>query len=357
MSKPIYLPHSARNKYDHCPRLYFLHYKERIRPVENNSTLFFGIAVDGAAEEYLKTRDKDKCRVKFTELWSSQEKDGVTTTIKGSAEITYSKNDLDLELIPESYHQSLVKDTSFKTLSDLVKDGRDKGRIADANWYSLYYKAKYMLAGFMEWVDHNVEEVLGTQVAIELEDAEGNKVPGLADFVIKLKGYDKPVLIDLKTSARFYERGSVKESEQLALYYFYLKQAKFPDMERAAYLVLNKQIKKNRKKTCLKCGHVTTGREQTCAEGGKGKSRCNGDFSIDISPEAVVQYIHDEIPEEFIQATIEKFNICVADIKAEKFEHNWKGCDSYYGRECPYKKYCQTGCMDGLVKKERKVDV
>lgn len=109
MSKPIYLPHSARNKYDHCPRLYFLHYKERIRPVENNSTLFFGIAVDGAAEEYLKTRDKDKCRVKFTELWSSQEKDGVTTTIKGSAEITYSKNDIDLELIQNPITNLLSK--------------------------------------------------------------------------------------------------------------------------------------------------------------------------------------------------------------------------------------------------------
>ena len=125
-------------------------------------------------------------------------------------------------------------------------------------------------------------------------------------------------------------------------------------MERAAYLVLNKQIKKNRTKTCQKCGHVTTGRESTCAQGGKGKSRCNGDFSVDISPEAVVQYIHDEIPEGFIQDTINKFNISVEGIKAGRFDPCWDKCDNYYGRRCPFYDYCRTGSTEGLVKKEKK---
>jgi hypothetical protein len=353
MNKPLYLPFSARSKYEHCPKLYFLHYKERLRPAEITATLLFGTAVDSAAEEYLKTRNRELCRQKFKDLWHEQEQDGQKIEISNSVTLQYAAADFDAELLTESDNQSIIKDTVYATVSDLVKDGKEPERIAWAKWISMFYKGRLMLRGFMDWVDANVEEVLGTQVPIELENEEGDKVPGLADFVIKVKGYDKPILVDLKTSARYYDRNSVKESEQLALYYFYLSQTKYPDMERAAYLVLNKQIKKNRKKTCKKCGAVTTGREQTCAEGGKGKNRCNGDFLVDISPEAVVQYIHDEIPERFIQDTISKFNISAEGIKAERFEPCWTACESYYGRRCPYYDYCRSGSTQGLIRKPR----
>jgi hypothetical protein len=352
MSKPINLSHSARQKLETCPRMYQLHYLEKIRPAGVNSTLLFGTAVDQAAEEYLNTKNRQLCRDKFKELWYEQKDgDGNIITIHGSTEIEYSANDLDLELIPESHYDYVIKNSVFASLSDVIKDGTDRERVAGTYWLSMFNKGRLLLKGFMDWVDENVEEVLGTQVKIELEDGDGNKVPGLADFVIKLKGYDKPVLVDLKTSARYYPRNSVKESEQLGLYYFYLKQSQYPDMERAAYLVLNKQIKKNRVKTCLKCGTVTTGREKTCAVGTK-KDRCNGEFSVDTTLEAVVQYIHDEIPEDFILATIDKFNIAVDKIKEGNFEPCWDKCDNYYGRRCPYFEYCRSGAMDGLKKKE-----
>lgn len=357
MNKPVYLSHSGNAKYLTCGRMYKLFYVDRIRPVELSSTLLFGTAIDQAAEEYLNTRNKELCRRKFRDMWNEQEQDGKVIEIRESTEVKYAAADFDFELLSESDNELIIKDTVYASVSDMVKDGKEKERIAYASWVSLYHKGRLMLKGFMEWVDKNVDEVLGTQVKIELEDEDGNKVPGLADFVVKLHGYDKPILIDLKTSARYYDRNSVKESEQLGLYYFYLKQTSFPDMERAAYLVLNKQIKKNRVKTCKKCAAVTTGREQTCKQGeefGK-KYRCNGDFIVDITPEAVVQYIHDEIPEEFIQATINKFNISVEGIKAGKFEPCWTACDSYFGRKCPFYGYCHNdGSMEGLIKKEKK---
>lgn len=344
-NKPINLSHSARGKYDTCPRMYFLHYVEKIRPLENTSSLAFGSAIDKAAEEYLKTRNKEICRQTFRDEWGKVHEIAET--------VTFHANDFDHELLTESDNKSITENTVYTSVSDLIKAGEDKQRIAYSNYLSMFYKGRLMLKGFMDWVDENVEEVLGTQIAIELEDEDGNKVPGLADFVVKIYGYDKPILIDLKTSARYYDRNSVKESEQLGLYYFYLKQTSFPEMERAAYLVLSKQIKKNRKKTCKKCGAVTSGREQTCAEGGKGKNRCNGDFIVDISPEAVVQYIHDEIPHGFIDQTIDKFNISVNAIKAGKFEPCWQACDNYFGRKCPYFEFCRSGSMEGLIKKEK----
>lgn len=355
LNKSIYLSHSARQKYEACPRMYDLYYRQRLRPTELNSTLLFGTAIDQAAEEYLNTRNKELCRRKFRDIWNEQEQDGKIIYIREGTEVTYSANDFDAELLQQSDNELILKDTVYETVSNLIKDGKEKERIAYANWVSLFYKGRLMLKGFMDWVDENVEEVLGTQTNIELEDADGNKVPGKADFILKIFGYDKPILVDLKTSARYYDRNSVKESEQLGLYYFYLKQTSFPDMERAAYLVLNKQIKKNRVKTCLKCGHVTTGREQTCAQGGKGKNRCDGDFLIDITPEAVVQYIHDEIPTSFIEETINKFNISVEAIKANKFEPCYSLCDNYFGRRCPFYNFCNNNeSMEGLIKKEIK---
>lgn len=354
MTKPISLSHSARAKYTHCNRLYDLHYNQKIRPTGTTSSLLFGTAIDKAAEVYLKTRERAQTRIEFINTWNRQEINDVETSLRYCTEIEFHRNDLDLELVPESVIKPILEDTVFETASDLIADGKDKARISELAWLSLKYKGQLLVDAFMKWVDENVEEVLEIQAEIELEDEEGNKVPGKADFVIKVVGYPHPILVDLKTSARYYDRNSVKESEQLGLYFFYLQQTKYPDMERAAYLVLNKQIKKNRKKTCLKCGHVTTGREQTCAEGGKGKNRCNGDFSVDISPEVVVQYIHDEIPAEFIQDTINKFNISVEGIKAGKFEPCWSACDSYFGRPCPYREFCKSGSMEGLFKKEKK---
>jgi hypothetical protein len=348
----IRLSHSARGKHDHCPMMYKLHYLDKIRPLGSTSALLFGSAVDKACENYMLEKNQFKAKQMFKDEWKKVqdgfiEEDGSTTAVD------YHSNDFDHELLVQPDNELILKDTVYETVASLVKAGEEKERIAYANWVSMYRKGIMLVKTFIEWVDENVETVLEAQTAIELEDDEGNKVTGLADFVIKIHGYDHPILVDLKTAGRYYERGSVKESEQLALYYTYFKNTKYPTMERAAFLVLNKQIKKNRVKTCQKCGTVTTGREKTCAVGDK-KDRCHGEFDVDITPEVVLQYIHDEIPQEFIDATVERFNLCLASIQTGEFEKNLDGCARYYGRECPYVKYCESGCMDGLYKKEDK---
>lgn len=349
----IKISHSGRGKYDHCPMMYRLHYVDKIRPAGTTSALLFGSAIDKACELYIKERHGFRERETFKQAWKEQEINGTLTELQCCTEIEYSSADFDADVLIESDNEYIIKDTIYKSVSDLVKAGQDKERIAYANWISLYRKGNMLVKAFCNWVDENVEEVLGTQVPIELEDGDGNQVTGFADFVIKVYGYDKPILVDLKTTARYYQKGSVKESEQLALYYFYLKQTKFPDMERAAFLVLSKNIKKNKVKTCKSCGAVTNSTHKTCNATVNGK-RCNGEFDVVMNPEATVQYIHDEIDQTFIDETIDKFNVTVVNIEAGNFEKNLEGCNAYYGRECPYKKYCQSGCMDGLIKKEEK---
>lgn len=355
----IRLSHSAQGKYLHCNRMYRLHYLDKIRPLGSTSALLFGSAIDKACENYMLEKNALKAKTLFKTTWGELqdgfvEEDGTTTAIE------YHSNDFDHELLLQSDNELILNGTSFVSVKDLVEVLRDptlittdeeKQRLAYANWISMYRKGIMLVKKFIEWVDENVAEVLETQKEIELEDEDGNKVTGLADFVIKIHGYDKPILVDLKTTARFYERGSVKESEQLALYYLYFKNTKYPDMERAAFLVLNKTIKKNRTKTCKKCGTVTMGREKTCAVG-TAKNRCHGVFDEVIDPQVNLQYIHDEIPQDFIDATIEKFNFTKESILAGSFEKNLEGCQRYYGRKCVYYDYCHSGSMCGLIKKE-----
>lgn len=349
----INLSHSARGKFEHCPKMYDLHYNQKIRPSGTTSALLFGSAIDKACENYMLERNKFKARMLFKATWKEQEINGTLTELSSSTEIEYHSNDFDIDLLVQPDNELILKDSTYTSVAQLYKEGTDKTRIAYCNWVSLYRKGQFLVTKFIEWVDENVAEVLGAQLPIELEDEDGNKVPGFADFVIKVYGYDKPILVDLKTAARYYDRNSVKESEQLALYYFYLKQTKFPDMERAAYLVLGKTIKKNKVKTCKSCGAVTTSTHKKCSEEIEGK-RCNGEFDIVMTPECNIQYIHDEIPQEFIDSTIEKSNIALAKIITGEFPKNLEGCSRYYGRECPYAKYCESGCMTGLFKKEDK---
>lgn len=358
----IKLSHSGKGKYEHCGEMFNLHYNKKIRPAGTTSALLFGSAIDAAAEHYLLTGDSIQAEQTFIETWKQQEINGTLVDLRTSQEISFNDNDYDSELLTESDYELINQDSIYEIGPD-PKEARTPEEPSNlAKWLSLYRKGLLIINAFMNWADNNIEEVLEAQCLIELEDGEGNEITGKADFVVKMKGYDVPVLVDLKTAARYYERDSVKKSEQLALYYFYLRNTKYPEMKRAAYLVLQKNIKKNRVKTCLKCGNVTEGREQSCAvitvgEGKKGRTkkiRCDGDFSVVINPEVAVQFIHDEIPEHFIEETVERFGVVINLINENVFEKNLDGCGNYYGRPCPYLKYCAVGCMDGLIKKEEK---
>lgn len=353
MSNQLVISHSGHQRYIQCPREYELHYIQKLRPTSMSSALLFGTAIDKACEDYMKERTPLRAREIFKKNWKEQEHNGKLIELHNCTEIEYRDADFDAELLLQSDNESIIKDTVYTNVSSIIKEGKDRERIAYANWISLYRKGILMVNKFIEWVDENISEVLGCQIPIELEDEKGNKVTGLADFVIKVKGYDKPILVDLKTAARYYERGSVKESEQLSLYFFFLKEKFYPDMERAAYLVLSKQIKKNRIKICKQCGHDASGTNFKLCNNTNNKKRCNGEFNITTTPESTIQYIHDEIPEEMISKTIETFNINVEKIQSGNFEPCFDNCLRYNGKiKCAFYEYCRTGSMEGLIKKE-----
>jgi len=363
------LSHSAANKYNECGKQYELHYKKKWRAKEQSAALLFGTAIDRAVEDYLLKKTTEPFSV-FLKHWKKQEINGKETELYNCPEIVYSNNDLDLELLSESCYDTIAKTYSVKDVLGTIQDilerkdkigfkklsANDKQILNHANWLCMEKKAKYMLIEATKWIDSNVVKVLGTQVKVELENEDGDHIIGFADLVAEIKGYDKPIIIDFKTSGRAYEDDSVKTSHQLALYVFTLK-PQYKDTNLAGYVVFHKNIRKNKEKTCSVCGHDGSGgRHKTCDKVVKGV-RCNGTWTEKLNPSAVVQTVFDTIDEFFQTQVVENYNEVNKGIKHEVFPRNWKSCIQYNGTViCPFYDYCHKNNNSDIIVMENKDD-
>ena len=65
----IRLSHSAQGKYLHCPRMYFNHYIDKVRPLGSTSALLFGSAIDKACENYMIEKNALKAKTLFKTTW------------------------------------------------------------------------------------------------------------------------------------------------------------------------------------------------------------------------------------------------------------------------------------------------
>jgi hypothetical protein len=123
------------------------------------------------------------------------------------------------------------------------------------------------------------------------------------------------------------------------------------DTRYAGYIVLNKAVRKNKKKVCSVCGHDGSGKaHRTCpAEDADGK-RCGGTWNEEIDPEIFTQVIIDEIPERLEEIVLENTNMINACIKNEIFPRSLTSCNATYGK-CPYYELCFKNSEKGLLYK------
>jgi hypothetical protein len=368
----IRLSHSASSRYQECPKSYQLHYIKNYRPTVQSSALLFGTAIDKAGEHYALTKDFHETLKVFNTTWQEQEISGVLTDLRFLLNFTYSNRDLDLDLLKKEDFDLIkeLRDERQKTTQEIeetikeviyqkdqvgYKDLTTKEKLIFnyTNWLCLKRKGHYMLKEFKKVFDENVEEVLGTQVKIDLEDENGNSVVGFADFVFKWKGQEKPIIFDLKTSGIEYEDDAVKKSPQLGLYVFSLSE-KYENTRTAAFLVLNKNISKNKTKKCSVCGNNGTGgRHKTC-DVVVDKVRCTGEWDEKIFPMARSQVLIDTVSENFVSNVVENFNEVQKAIKAEVFPRCFQSCIKYNGAvKCAFYDLCHSNTMDNLEIKEK----
>lgn len=359
------LSHSASSKYQDCSKAYEYHYIKKYRSTTQSAALLFGTAIDKSCEKYALTRSLSEAMELFESTWEEQELNGTATKLIDCTKIVYSNNDFDSDLLDQSDYNFLAQTYGLEdvqsTIDEIYKKKEvigfdnlteeNKKLLNTANWLCLRHKGQYMVAEFASIFQKNVEEVLGTQVEVSLENDQGDSIIGYVDFVLKMKNEEAPVIIDLKTASRAYDDDSVTTSPQLGLYVYALKN-QYQNTNRAGYIVLNKNIKKNKDKVCSKCGYDGSGaRHKTCNNEVDGV-RCNGAWNEKINPSVSYQIIVDTVPELLQERIVENFNEVNKGIKAQIFPRNFSACKKYNGTViCPFYDICHHNKMTGIVDK------
>ena len=369
----VRLSHSAVNKYLVCPKEYQLHYIEKLRSKNQSSALLYGSAIDAALEELVKSRDINNSLSVFNYNWQVQEINKILTELRLLTTINYSSRDIDLDLLESedfvSINEELGKGASFK-IDDIVQKKKEKTflyltkkekmLINYTSWLCLKRKGILMLQKAKEIIDENMIELLGTQVKVELENDQGDTSIGYADLVVRWKGYDKPIVMDFKTSSPDYKADSVRTSPQLSGYVLGLS-GQFENTDLGGYIVLNKNILKNKIKICKECGYNGSGKtHQRCNNeiensmmGNVKTSRCNGEWEETFTRSVKSQVIIDKTTKEFTDFTLENYDFVCSSIKAEEFPQNFESCTRYGIQKCDFYDICMNNDYSGVEKKTK----
>lgn len=352
------LSHSQATKYSDCSKAWEYHYVKKLRPNTTSSALLFGNILDESVERYLQSGDKQQARELLHERWTKQEINKKQHELYDCTLIRYSNSDYDSDLLLEEDTQRLTDEAGSDWTDKLKSIQNQKSAIGydllpkdskvllnKANWLSMLRKGDLMLDEAVRVIDNNLIKVHGTQVKVSLDNGIGDEIIGFADIVADWRGYDTPIVLDVKTSSIKYDPNSVKVSPQLSLYVHGLSD--IYKTRRAGYFVLSKHIKKDKNKICSKCGYDGSGAShRTCPNEIDGV-RCKGEWIIKISKQAVSDIIIDEIPERTEEIVIENMDMVNKSIKAGIYLRNLGSCVKPWGK-CPYYDLCYHNSEKGL---------
>jgi len=369
---PNRLSHSSISRWQQCPTSWKNHYVNRIRTTKSKAALLFGTALDKSISAILEQVDDQTGEQIFDQYWRFQYVNGNQEYIPTLSSLVYAKTDFDEELVSDE-GWSKIESTKEEVLNliqrrnsegfDALSD-EQKSIVNHAYWWSMHTKGHLMIKAFRKKVMPKIKKVYSTQEEINLENDEGDSVIGFIDLIADIEGYDRPVILDLKTSARQYdEETSVIYSPQLSLYTHAMSE-KY-NTRLAGYIVLNKAVIKNRTKICSVCNHDGSGsRAKTCdqetlqmVESKKGSAeklvRCNGAWNETLDPDIYVQFLVEEIPQATEDLIIENIIDINQSIKHNVYSKNLSSCLNSFGSPCDYIDLCYKGKMDGLKEFEK----
>lgn len=276
------LSHSSVSTYLTCSYCYYLRYIENIRPVKVKSALLFGKALDDAFNVLLLEKDLDKAKTHFYKSWSTLH----------STPMIFRKNEADLELI-EHFGSNIC----YKK----------------EEWQTLLFKGELFIQAYFEKVLPKIKEVITVQEPFTFKNTDGDEIYGIIDLIVKWED-GKTYLLDNKTSSFKYSKDDAKQSQQLSLYHYVINE-KYK-LDGIGFIVLDKNINKNKVMTCETCGVKTENtRLKTCAETTLDHGRCGGPFKIELKPSVDVEFIFDKIDLKFqdnVIGTFDKANECIS---------------------------------------------
>lgn len=233
-----------------------------------------------------------------------------------------------------------------------------------ASWTSMLRKGLILLDSFHEQFYPKIEKVLATQKFTLIKDeGTGDIIQGVVDMVLKIRGHEKPIIFDLKTAARAYTQEQIEHSDQLTLYAA-MEGWKYKT-DQVGYVVLAKNINKEKIGVCKKCGFTKDGRHKTCNNrvdtdqpstannkvGIDGKVRCDGEWDEKTVLKPIVQVLIQGKSEDQVNRILDdQANIIVA-MKNQTVFKNTSKCENWFGSRCVYYNLCHKGDATGLTKK------
>lgn len=325
------ISYSAYSKYHTCPRMYDLHYNKGIRPVKKGLPMILGSIVDEALNKLL-----------LEGVIEISVKDVTPTTL------LFKMSDIDLELIPVKVKDAILTRAQIKGFSGDDPDSLIKAVIG------AYLNGQELTDNQLETFDTSVRAALYHKVEVIVDTYKKLIVPtlgkiesvqkfvsnGVVDLIAELPG-EGLCVIDNKTSGRYYADDAVETSPQLAKYCLET------GITKAAFIVMSTNIRKNRHKTCISCGHTATSAHATCNNEIDSK-RCHGEWEVTINPVCDIQVLVKEMPLRMLHLTEESFEETDKAINREHFPANLNTCNYVFGKSCEYKGFCHQGLMDGL---------
>lgn len=373
-----------------CPRKWWLHYKDNLRSIKLSSPLHFGIAIDEAQGILLLKKKKklpgeEKQLVKkdpykvFDHLFTEAifDKDVGPENISSHHLMDYYNSDFDENVLFEEDYELLekyIEDAGFEgnpdpiDLYEEIKEDKNNGELLEltqlcyfnyCSWLSLRRKGHLILDSFIKNIMPKIKVVHSIQKKVSLPNGEGDELIGYIDAELEFE--DEPEVVytvDFKTSSSRYDSGAVNDIEEKGQLLIY---DEFNGLGFAAYCVLMKKIKVVKHKTCQTCGEKTTGREAKCAveiqvpgkrPGTTKKSKCKGEFDIEVEPYSDFQIIKDNVDEEKKDLLFEEISDIMENMENKVISKNLDACFSY-GKPCAFFNYCRTNGQDltDLVKK------
>lgn len=325
------LSYTALQKYLECPKQYYFHYEEKLRPKKTGSALLFGSAVDEAISDLMIHKSLKRAINIFHSSFSTlKDVYGIDHPSATFPDLSYNKNDSDKELL---------------TTEELKN--AEEGHYP-LQWISLLKKGEIIINSFEQHLLPRIKKVIAVQDVIELKNKDGDEVTGKCDFVVEWED-GRILAVDLKTSGMRYDKESVKTSSQLAIYYTALKE-KYK-LDACAYWVCLKNINKNKTKRCTKCSFDGTGTGfQTCNNKISTK-RCNAEWDVTITPTAYIQVVVDNIDPIYVNLVLENLDDVNIAIKNKVFFRNTNACIRGYGL-CTYYAKCFENSEEGLIRKK-----
>jgi hypothetical protein len=337
----------------------------KYKTAEIGGSLLYGSAIDAAVMDLLD--GKLDWKQKFYDRWKVGYVDSKAIDVFDNPDVVFANADFDALVLEENdliLMKSWIKELGleslgsnpvnvFKEVLKIKKNPYKQNKANElayfrrASWVALNRKGGILLDAFKEQFYPLIEEVLATQVHGSLTDpTTGDSISGYIDFIVRVKGYSSPIIIDLKTAAQEYSLEQAKKSEQLSTYLILKGQEYSTSL--VGYVVLIKNIPKEVESYCEICNNKKNSKHKTCDNLVNGK-RCGGAWLSKTILKPKVQFLVESRDQFALESLLQDYGSTLLAMKNDIHYRASEQCSNWFGKPCIYEKLCWEGKTDGLI--------